>query len=240
MELKIIPTNFKDYDSIVAITESIDLGDVENSSNYKRVLNQLLEPDVPEKWNGLAYEFPAATVVFDLAGSSVSIREKGAKDYVIKNQEIFSELTNIIYQNKGIIEKFPGDGISIHFPLMGDETEKFPIRRAFRAIDFMDRYLRNEQGLDRTNYRFTLTYGDDTIITKFGNRKHMEIISIGHAVNVAHKMEKYVKGENCCLGIHERCRPYLIVIQELKKYTLDSELCKDPNIKEEWYGVKYK
>lgn len=228
----------------MSLTESINYGDVRKSLSPSYIMNhfsiQDIDTDIPEDWKGVALTFPAATLVFDLAGSSVSIRERGAKDYVIQNQEIFSKLTQIIYSQEGIIEKFPGDGISAHFPIFESEFKRSPIIRAYNSMVYIKKFLEEEQKMSCSQFRFTLTYGKDTIITKFGGEEHTELISIGHAVNLAHKLEKYVKDEECFVGIDEICFPYCFpYIKGAVSYNLDSNLRRESNLEENWYGVKY-
>ena len=66
--------------------------------------------DLPNGMIGIAAALPAATAVFDLAGSSLSIRNNGAINYAAESQDLFRGLSDIIYMHDGIIEKFPGDG----------------------------------------------------------------------------------------------------------------------------------
>lgn len=241
-ELKIIKPQFKSYKSVVAITESISYSDFKKSLDPSSVYNHFSILDIPSNWVGIGVALPAATVVFDLAESSISIRDNGTRDYVVKNQNLFSDLTDIIYRKDGIIEKFPGDGISAHFPLFGNESPSDAIKRAFGAMAQMDMSLKNNQKLNRNQYRFTLTYGNDTIVTKFGNQNHEELISIGHSVNVAHKLEKYVKREKCFIGMDEECRNACSINSAFKvvEYSLEKDLFKDPySYSESWFGVKY-
>jgi class 3 adenylate cyclase len=142
-------------------------------------------------------DLPVATVVFDLSGSSLSIRNYGAKKFAAETQYHFKVLTNIIYRNHGLVEKFPGDGISMHFRTM-EFGKKGAIKNAIEVIIGMDEHLNKK--MNRDKYRFTLTYGEDTIITSFGSMKHQELISIGYAVNVAYKLEKIVKEYNCYIA----------------------------------------
>ena len=193
--------------------------------------------DLPHGEIGTMADLPAATVVFDLSGSSLSIRNEGARKFAAESQDLFRALTDTIYNNHGIVEKFPGDGISMHFPAM-EFGKEGAIQNACRAIMKMDLILNKTMGRDK--YRFTLTYGEDTIITTFGSKKHLELISIGHAVNVAHKLEKIVKEQKCFLGIDSECRktaskffynssPFLMP-EELTRASLDYDL---------WFGVEY-
>ncbi|EMX0192416.1 hypothetical protein AAFX88_003421 [Bacillus cereus] len=330
--------------------------------NKKLVLKSLIVSDLQRHFSntnlfnhtiGTYENFPAATVVFDLSGSSLDIRNRGAKNFAADSQYLFSGLTDIIYHNHGIIEKFPGDGISMHFPsILFDElfkyisegsfdninfdginfdeidldedgfykldvdgefhdnafpVEKFPIKEcldyeylvekyldedylvekylgeegpgeeapgeeapneeapdeeapdeeglgigcfskvfaiynACKAIQQMDYFLRKNMKLCRDKYRFTLTYGKDTIVTTFGSTRHQELITIGHAVNVAHKLEKFVKQEECFLGIDPYCKAYveyMNIFPHLSSYLLPRELSRGNKPNECWYGVNY-
>lgn len=238
---KIIKTKLRSFNSLIPIMESIDFQDVTKSLDPVSLHNHFSITDIPKDWKDIVLEFPSATLVFDLAGSSISIRDRGAISYVTQNQEIFSKLTDLVYQYNGIIEKFPGDGISMHFPLFESETSDRAIKRAFNAMCQMITYLESDQDLKRNQFRFTLTYGKDTVVTKFGNKKHEELISIGHAVNVAHKLEKFVKDEHCFIGLDELCHSFCKdnINTNVRIYELNQGLRRNPNIIENWYGVKY-
>ncbi|MFE4030133.1 hypothetical protein ACFX4N_28750 [Priestia sp. YIM B13551] len=195
--------------------------------------------DLPQGMVGTSADLPAATVVFDLAGSTLSIRERGAKAYAANSQDLFRGLTDKIYQHGGIVEKFPGDGISMHFPAV-NVSKKNAIVRAFKAILEMNYFLRVENGMKKEEYRFTLSYGDDTIVTKFGNKQHNELISIGHAVNVAHKLEKRVKNDGFSVGMDNECKKVIETEWSSLVYhfrVMPSELCRDTQNREAWYGV---
>ncbi|NKX61479.1 hypothetical protein [Bacillus cereus] len=196
--------------------------------------------DLPNGMIGLAAALPAATAVFDLAGSSLSVRNNGAINYAADSQDLFRGLSDIIYTHGGIIEKFPGDGISMHFPAVNVSKET-AIIRAYKAIKEMDSFLRDKKNMSKSQYRFTLTYGDDTIVTKFGNDRHEELISIGHAVNVAHKLEKQVKDGGYYIGMDNQCKPIIQREWNNENYQPEymlNDLCRSGNLIEFWYGVK--
>ena len=139
--LKILRPKFKAYHSAVAITESINYADFRKSLDSSNVSNHFSITDIPTNWEGIGIALPAATMVFDLAGSSLSIRDNGALNYVLETQNLFSELTDIIYEYEGIIEKFPGDGISAHFPVINGRGHSEAIKRAIKAIEKMNGIL---------------------------------------------------------------------------------------------------
>ncbi|MEI5898021.1 hypothetical protein [Bacillus albus] len=201
--------------------------------------------DLPADKIGTMADFPAVTVVFDLSGSSLNIRNNGAKTFAAESQYLFKVVTDIIYRNCGIVEKFPGDGISMHFP--ANSSEKTPnkekaIYNACEAVMQIDHFLHTRLRLNRTDYRFSLTYGEDTIITTFGSSKHQELISIGHAVNVAHKLEKLIKENKCFIGMDAQCQVIAknVGFRSWSRYIMPEELCKNRHHPyESWFGVKY-
>ncbi|WP_214825415.1 hypothetical protein [Exiguobacterium sp. s28] len=211
-------------------------------SDEDLTLTQLLEHfstrDIGGDFQGNALAFPATTVVFDLADSSKSIRRRGATSFAVESQQIFRVLSDIIYANNGVIEKFPGDGISMHFPTVNDNTYQ-SIISAFDAIKEMDRTLRQNYAMRPQEYRFTMAYGTDTIITKFGNESHKEIISIGNAVNVAHKLENCLKGSMFNLAMDETCKTSVRISGAqigLQSFPLPSSLCDNLWTAEYYYG----
>lgn len=205
-------------------------------------LTQLLEHfsthDVGGDFQDTAFAFPATTVVFDLAGSSKSIRSMGARFFAAESQQIFKSLSDIIYAHNGVIEKFPGDGISMHFPNVAD-SEYQSIISAYKAIKEMDLNLRHNFAMKPQEYRFSMAYGSDTIITKFGNESHTEIISIGNAVNVAHKLEGCLKGSKFNLAVDQTCKTIIYFNEEnirFRQFLLPFDLRSHPWSYEYYYG----
>ncbi|QBP43171.1 nucleotidyl cyclase domain-containing protein [Paenisporosarcina antarctica] len=232
----------------VPIHKLIKDGKILESLIYSDLKKSFSITDIPTEKIGTYEDFPAATVVFDLSGSSLSIRNRGAKKFAAESQYLFKGITDIIYTHDGIIEKFPGDGISMHFPAKNSEKDdsvnaERAIKNACKSIMMIDLFLSTKMNMDRSKYRFSLSYGEDTIITIFGSLKHQELISIGHAVNVAHKLEKIIKNANCFVGMDEICKE----IAE-SKYDFSFSVCKTLPIDlkrnehgnpEFWYGVVY-
>lgn len=220
--------------------------------NYHTVLESIVITDLlknlfPEDLIEDEMSLPSATVVFDLSNSTKSVRDKSAKYFSSTIRDTFESLTNIIYENEGIVEKFPGDGISMHFPVFESDMEKeanivSAISNACEAIMQMDTLLTCRHGMSRNEYRFVLTYGEDTILTTLGSKFHKEYITMGHAVNVAHKLEKEVKAEECFLGVDDFCFEIAkeAGFNDFSTYDLPEELAQNKSIvKAQWHGVKY-
>lgn len=192
--------------------------------------------DIP--MNGEAYyvDIPGVTMVFDLAGSSASIRQKGPISFVDQYAKMFDRLTSIIYNFEGIIEKFPGDGISVHFlKREGETTLNEAHTRAIKASIEIVSYM-NAQGYAK-DYRISMWTGKDTIATIIGNSHHKELISVGHGVNVAHKLEKVIKDARCYIGMDEPlAQRYRLLGGRLSTESyLGTEI---GGVGEKWYGVR--
>lgn len=181
---------------------------------------------------------PGVTLVFDLEGSSLSIRQNGPRAFIDRFASMFSELTSIIYQYHGIVEKFPGDGISAHFLKKNGETslneaQERSLHASHAIKDFMRTQMRN------SNFRLCLWTGEDTVATFVGNHQHhKEMISIGHGVNMAHKIEKHVKANECLLGmdLSLALKNSRLGYGEYISYLLPADL-RSPH-ENHWYGVK--
>lgn len=107
-------------------------------------------------------DIPGVTMVFDLAGSSASIRQNGPKDFVDRYAKLFDHLTTTLYQHDGIIEKFPGDGISAHFlKKAGESTLKNARNRAVKATISIREYMKKEQL--GSSFRICLWSGEDSV-----------------------------------------------------------------------------
>lgn len=198
--------------------------------------------DVDYEGEAKYIDLPGVTMVFDLAGSSASIRQDGPKNFVDQYAEIFSELTEIIYKNGGIVEKFPGDGISAHFlrwedaeyTLHGSRTRA--AKAAYNIKNYMDK-----NGLFR-EYRICMWSGEDTIATYIGkDPQHIELISIGHGVNMAHKLEKHVKNADCVIGMdYELAKIYETSFSKNNIKMGYKEMPDElrSNKDDKWYGVR--
>ncbi|MBB3111788.1 class 3 adenylate cyclase [Paenibacillus phyllosphaerae] len=180
-------------------------------------------------------EIPGVTFVFDLEGSSANIRDHGERDFINTYAEMFSNLTGIIYRNNGIVEKFPGDGISAHFLKLENEQSLASSRsRAATAAYEIQTYMSR---LGYKGFRICMWSGETTVATTIGNEIHHELISVGHGVNMAHKLEKIVKENGFTVGmdyeisIHYKGKANRAINQRILPHNLMTHEVKH------WYGV---
>ncbi|MDF9845019.1 MULTISPECIES: hypothetical protein [unclassified Paenibacillus] len=180
-------------------------------------------------------EIPGVTFVFDLEGSSANIRDRGEQNFINTYAEMFSNLTAIIYRNNGIVEKFPGDGISAHFLKLENEPNlTFSKSRAANAAYEIQTYMTRS---GYTGYRMSMWTGESTVATTIGNDNHHELISIGHGVNMAHKLEKVIKDNGFTLGMDHGISRYF---KEKTNKAVNERLLPQNLItvsEKHWYGV---
>lgn len=210
-----------------------------------KVINHFDIKDIPANrfLKDVYLDIPGITMVFDLEGSSASIRQRGARDFVDVHTEVFNNLTTIIYKREGIIEKFPGDGISAHFlapPTPGDNIEDgLALARAFAVDALLEirRYMIMQN--QSISYRVVLWSGKDTIATQIGNDFHTEVISVGDGVNTAHKLEKEVKNRGCRFGMDSFLKDSYLKRSPSTAFVphrLPSDLRTEEN--SFWYGIE--
>ena len=193
------------------LDESLDV-------HYGQKLFSITDIEITDMQDGSFISIPGVTFVFDLEGSSVDIRDNGEASFIEKYSCMFKELTHIIYSNKGIVEKFPGDGISAHFLKEQDVDISLCTKNAANAACEIQKYMNDNNYI---GYRISMWTGSSTKATFIGDNHHRELISIGHAVNVAHKLEKYVKEEKYTLGMD---RNIVNTYSELTGISLPSEI----------------
>ncbi|MFC1853404.1 adenylate/guanylate cyclase domain-containing protein [candidate division CSSED10-310 bacterium] len=110
--------------------------------------------------------------------------------------ELFTILTQIIFRNKGMIDKFIGDCVMALFGVT-EEDENSPAQ-AVKAAEEMIRWLDvgNKKWKRQYNVELQIAvaihYGE-VIIGNVGSEKRMEFTAIGDVVNTAARMEKIAK-----------------------------------------------
>lgn len=205
--------------------------------DYGLILEHFELKDIDLDGEARYVDIPGVVMVFDLAGSSLSIRQSGPKQFVDRYASVFDTLTTVIYEHKGIIEKFPGDGISAHFlKLEGEDSLNNVLTRAVKASKEIQSTMNNKG--HKGQFRISMWSGEDTIATIIGNRYHRELISVGHPVNVAHKIEKLIKDNGCVIGMDESLKYRYESLFGPVSGSGDLPVDIRSKYGEKWYGVK--
>jgi adenylate cyclase len=160
--------------------------------------------------------FRAATLVLDLCRFSSIARTLNDTAVVPMLQQVLGGLAAVIERHRGLINKFPGDGVIAFFP----ETTALPIateNAAAQALHcakdamwwFYEEMHYNKAPLPRPTHALELCAGIDygTItVGLVGTQQQSEFILIGDSVNSAAKCQEVAVGREVVVGHGARTR----------------------------------
>jgi adenylate cyclase len=144
------------------------------------------------------------TVLFSDIRGFTSLSEKMSPEDVVKflNRYI-GRMTDIIFQHKGIIDKYIGDGImAIWGP--GIEQSKGPLLAVRCAVEMQRALMELNREPEFANLKIGvgISYGE-AVVGIIGSLKKMEYTSIGDTVNVASRVEDLTKNYGCQIILTE-------------------------------------
>jgi len=149
--------------------------------------NFMLDGQLPGLSNGYA------TILFaDLVNSTGLAEKLGPIKFGELLDKYYSELTEIIFRNKGIV-RYYGDGVLATFLSEEDleQSSKIAVRAGFEIQSY------SEKAPDNFNVIVTITSGE-VVAGYVGNAERVEFTVLGDPVNVAYGMQKFAR-PNCLL-----------------------------------------
>lgn len=109
--------------------------------------------------------------------------------------EYLAEMTHIIFDNGGTIDKFMGDAILALFGAPEELTPNEQVRRAIAAARGMRKSLKtlnerwHEQGIDQVQFRCGIHQGT-AVVGMFGSSERSDYTAIGPSVNIAARIQE--------------------------------------------------
>lgn len=178
----------------------------------QKVINQML--DHPERIK-LGGEERTATVLFsDIKGFTTVSETLTPSALVNLLNEYFSEMTTVILNHDGIIDKYLGDaimaefGVPLNVPDHADQAVSAALRMQGRLAELREKW--NENGLPQLQCRVGINT-DQMVIGNIGSREVFDYTAIGDAVNLASRLEGANKLYGTSLVVsqytHERLTP---------------------------------
>ncbi len=175
----------------------------QNWNNYLReqVLQRFLPPEISEKvaqGKITLFEAPIAvdaTVIFaDLCAFTRATEMLGAETIGLILNRYFVAMTEIVFSEGGMVDKFIGDGIMAVFGvpkrIPADEQVKHALRCAIRMQLKLEEL--NAEWKSQYNYHFSMRIGmhrGPAVFGSFGGKQRSDYTVIGSAVNVASRIE---------------------------------------------------
>lgn len=175
----------------------------QNWNNYLReqVLQRFLPPGIAEKvaqGKITLFEAPIAvdvTVIFaDLCAFTRATERLGAETIGLILNQYFVAMTEIVFSEGGMVDKFIGDGIMAVFGVPKRIPADEQVRHALRCAVRMQLKLEelNALWLKEYNYTFAMRIGvhrGPAVFGSFGGQQRSDYTVIGSAVNVASRIE---------------------------------------------------
>jgi len=144
------------------------------------------------------------TVLFaDIRLFSILAEKMAAEEVVSLLNQFFSVMVDIIFRNKGILDKFVGDQLMALFGLIPSEhTHAYhAIQAAIEMQDAVEELM--VQRAKRNDEIFHVGIGINTgsaIVGNVGSENRMDYTAIGDSVNVAARLEKIARGGEIIIG----------------------------------------
>jgi len=174
-----------------------------NETRARENLSRFLSPEVVERIVSgtealkLGGERREITVMFaDVVSFTTLADEREPEVAVALLNELFTIITEIVFQHGGIIDKFIGD---CAMAIWGaPESHEDDARRAVRAAEAILRWLEvgNARWRKQLGRDIELAIGIHTgtaVVGNIGSEKRMEYTAIGDAVNVAARLERLAR-----------------------------------------------
>jgi class 3 adenylate cyclase/signal transduction histidine kinase/CheY-like chemotaxis protein len=137
----------------------------------------------------------SVTVMFsDLCGFTSTTEELGPRRVAEVLNEFLVEMTEVVFAFRGTVDKFIGDAILVVFGAPEELDAAEQIERASRcAIEMVKRLKQlnvgwEEKGLPQFRMRVGIHHGP-SIVGSFGGPKRSDFTVIGHAVNIASRVQ---------------------------------------------------
>lgn len=144
------------------------------------------------------------TVLFaDIRSFSILAEKMDAEEVVSMLNQFFSVMVDIIFRNKGILDKFVGDQLMALFGLIPSEHAHSydAIKAALEMQDAVEVLMR--QRGKRKKEIFKIGIGVNTgsaIVGNVGSENRMDYTAIGDSVNVAARLEQIARGGEIIIG----------------------------------------
>ena len=156
------------------------------------------------------------TVFFsDIAGFTTLAEQVGAEELMVHLSEYFDELTRILNQRKGTVDKYIGDGIMAFWgaPVPDEEHARHACLAALECQERLEELNRKWQGegKNRLTTRIGISTGE-TVVGNVGSSDRINYTVMGDNVNLASRLE----------GVNKVFGTKIIVSRETKETVAES------------------
>ena len=154
----------------------------------------------------------ATFMMFDLRGSTTIAERLGPEKFFVFLSELFSDITDLIVSNGGVINKFTGDGFLVTFGLRNysQNATLDAMKCAFKIRDHFELYnqVRPSKITEELGFGIGITTGE-VFAGNIGNVHKMEYTILGDPVNLSARLESLTKKANVDILIDGETRDIL-------------------------------
>jgi adenylate cyclase len=146
----------------------------------------------------MAYKETEATVFFmDIVGFTTRVENMNAVETGVFLNNFFTEMTEIIFQHNGTLDKYIGDCIMAVFGVPFEMSNHAQVA-IIAALDMMAALEeRNSQLEEKDHLKIRIGINTGKLVAgDFGSPKRFDYTVIGNTVNIASRLESSVAGEN--------------------------------------------
>lgn len=191
-------------------------------SDIRNIFKQYLAPQILDEFikrkdyvEALKGERRVVTVLFADIADFTSISERLPTDQVVMIlNEFLTKMTDVIFRNKGNLDKYTGDGIMAIFGNVGKINAQENAIRAVRTslemiieLEILQKKWISE-GFMPFQIRIGISTGD-AVVGNIGSPQQKDFTVIGDTVNIAARLEKLNKNYNTSILINKTTYEYV-------------------------------
>jgi len=149
----------------------------------------LINPEQSLKLGGQT--LPVTTLFADIRGFTAYTEKRTGQEVVESLNEIFPELTRVVFAHRGTFDKFLGDAVMAFWgaPLSAPDDTFQAVKAAVEMRDVFYKLCRNNDRLSSLGLGIGLNSGEATV-GNIGSDKVMDYTVIGDTVNVSKRLQE--------------------------------------------------
>jgi adenylate cyclase len=162
------------------------------------VVSRIMESHESSTLEMNTYKETEATVLFmDIVGFTTKVEPMNPVEIGVFLNNLFTEMTDVIFQHNGTLDKYIGDCIMAVFgvPFEIKSHAELAISAAIDMRKKLDKLNDNLADTDKIQIRIGINSGK-LVAGDFGSPKRLDYTVIGNTVNIASRLESSIAGPN--------------------------------------------
>jgi adenylate cyclase len=202
----------REYKTMTGLLQAKTADDLRKLSKYfsNDIIEAILDGSISTDPGGET--MTATFMMFDLRGSTAIAERLGPQRFFIFLSELFSDITDLIFNNGGAINKFTGDGFLVTFGLRNytEESTHDAMQCAFKIREHFELYNQVKPNDITEDLRFGIGITTGEVFAgNIGNVHRLEYTILGDPVNLSARLESLTKKANVDMLIDGRTRQIL-------------------------------